>query len=157
MFLKCLRIQTETHHNTLTVKKARGSKRSRNSDENSFSGPVADVRTNEQLSLAHLAFTLDDALDTDDETLDLSFDLNTSMRTDCDHVLETFSEDWVCQLERDDIVSLAVFLCFQLAKHFHVGETKAAELSVLMTGKSYKTMREWRKYFNDNRQIPECK
>ena len=137
--------------------KARDLKRSRNSDENSFSGPVSDVRSDEELSLTHLAFTLDDALDTDDETLDPSFDLDTRVRSDCEHIIDTFCEVWVCQLERDDMVSLAVFLCFQLAKHFKLGETKAAELSALMTGKSDKTVREWRKYFCDNGQIPECK
>ena len=68
--------------------------------------------------------TYDDTLDTDDETVDPSFVLNTSVSSDCDHVMETFCEDWVSQLDKDDMVSLVVFLCFQLAKHFHLGETK---------------------------------
>ena len=45
---------------------------------------------------------------------------------------------------------LSLFLCFQLSRHLGVGETKAAELSALMIGKSDKTVREWRKSFYEH-------
>jgi hypothetical protein len=47
-------------------------------------------------------------------------------------------------------VSLSLFLCFQLAKHLALGETKAAELAGVMVGKSDKTIQEWRKQFFEN-------
>ncbi len=53
----------------------------------------------------------DNALDTDDETVDPSFDLDSSMRSDVDHAVESFCEDWVCHLDRDDQLSLGLFLC----------------------------------------------
>ena len=47
-------------------------------------------------------------------------------------MIERFCEDWVAKLNRDDLVSLALFLCFQLTSHLNVGETKAAELVSIM-------------------------
>ena len=88
----------------------------------------------------------DDALDTDDEAVDPSFDLDSSVRSDTDHIVETF---WVCHLDMDDRVSLGLFLCFQLSKYSQLGETKAAELSGMMIGKSDRAIQEWRAYFND--------
>ncbi len=99
----------------------------------------------------------EDALGTDDKTVDPSFDLDSSMRSDVDHAVESFCEDWVCHLDRDDRVSLGLFLCFQLSKHFQLGETKAAEVAGEMIGKSDRTVREWRAYFNNNGAIPESK
>ena len=63
---------------------------------------------------------------------------------------ETFCEEWVSHLGRDDLVSLSLFICFQLSRHLGVGETKVAELSALVIGKSDKTVREWRKSFYEH-------
>ena len=49
--------------------------------------------------------------------MDPSFDLDSSLKSDNDFLVEKFCEDWVLQLDRDDKVSLGVFLCFQLSKH----------------------------------------
>ena len=65
-------------------------------------------------------------------------------------MVETFCEDWVSHLGREDCVSLSLFLCFQLTKHLALGETKAAKLAGAMIGKSDKTIREWRKQFFEN-------
>ncbi len=92
----------------------------------------------------------DDALDAEDEAVDPTFDLDSSMKSDTDHIAETFCEDWVSHLDRDDHVSLGIFLCFQLTRHLEDGETKAAELAGMMIGKSDKTVREWRKQFFEN-------
>ena len=46
----------------------------------------------------------DDALDTEDDSVDPSFDLNNSMKLDNDHM------NWVMHLDRDDKVSLGLFL-----------------------------------------------
>ena len=37
----------------------------------------------------------DDALDTNDENVDQSFNLDCSMKSDSDHITECFCDDWV--------------------------------------------------------------
>ena len=95
-------------------------------------------------------------LDTDNEDIDPSIDLDASMKSDSEHMTERFCEDWVSHLDRDDLVSLGLFLSFQLASHLNLGETKAAELASAMINKSDKTIREWRTHFFQNEgEIPE--
>ena len=55
--------------------------------------------------------------------------VDASMKTDSEHMTERFGEDWIKHLERDDLVSLGLFLSFQLPSHLNLGETKAAELA----------------------------
>ena len=108
--------------------------------------------------LSALLTMSEDALDTDDEAVDPYFDLDTSMKSDIDHLVESFCEDWVTHLGRDDRVSLGLFLTFQLTKQLNLGETKAAELAGLMIGKSDRTVREWKTHFLENNgEIPEGK
>ena len=108
--------------------------------------------------LLELATMSGDALDTEDEAVDPSFDLDSSMKDDVDHMIEAFCEEWVLQLDRDDALALGLFLSFQLSKHFNMGATKAAELAGLMIGRSDRTVRVWRTYFfNHEGQIPDCK
>lgn len=49
------------------------------------------------------------------------------------------------------------FHYFLLTKQLYVGDTKAAELTSVMIGKSDKTMNEWGKQLLQNREIPESK
>lgn len=86
--------------------------------------------------LAQLVTMSEDALDTDDEAVDPSFDFDSSMKSDADHLQESFCEEWISHFEREDRVSLALFLRFQLSKHFNLGKTKAAELAGEMVGQS---------------------
>ena len=55
-------------------------------------------------------------LDTEDKAVDPSFDLNSSMKCDVDHLIESFCEDWVSHLEREDRVSLGLFFVFSTLK-----------------------------------------
>ena len=71
---------------------------------------------------------------------DTTFKLESGMVSDTDFMAETFCEEWVSHLGKEDCVSLGVFLCFQLAKHLALGETKAAELAGVTIGKSDKTV-----------------
>lgn len=57
-----------------------------------------------------------EALNTDDETLDPSFDLDSSLTSDQDHLIENFCEDWVLQLDSDDKVSLGLFFGISVGK-----------------------------------------
>ena len=57
--------------------------------------------------------------------------------------------------DREDRASLGLFLTFQVLGK---GKTEAAELAGLMTGKSDKTIREWRdKFFKSGGDLPESK
>ena len=143
--------------------KARESKRSRVTDE----GPSASAESDEmsgrldadtrEVDLAQFVTMSEDALDTDDEAVDPSFDLDSSLKSDVEHLQDSFCDDWISHLEREDRVSLGLFLCFQLSKHFDLGDTKAAELAGMMVGRSDKTVREWRKHFVEEGEIPESK
>ena len=66
----------------------------------------------------------------------LSHTIDDSLKCDTDYIVDNFCEEWVLQLNRDDKVSLGLFLAFQLHKHLSIGATKAAELAAIMTGKS---------------------
>ena len=86
----------------------------------------------------------DNALDTDDENVDPSFNLDCSMKSDSKHISESFRDDWVAQLEWEDRTSLGLFLCFQLTSLLVKHEPEAAELAGMMIRKSDKRTREWK-------------
>ena len=94
-------------------------------------------------------------MDTDNESVDPSFDLDSSLISDEDYVVDSFCEEWVLQLGREDKVSLGIFLAFQLQKHLSIGATRAAEIAGLMTGKCSMTIANWRSHFLENGEIPE--
>ena len=71
----------------------------------------------------------DDALDMEDEEVDPTFDLDASLHYDVDHIFDSFCEDWVLQLDRDDRVSLGLFLCFQLRKQLDIRATAVSRFS----------------------------
>ena len=145
----------------LSIQKARDAKRRRPAGEylteaaESEAGPSG----NQTVEVSDMAELLDVSIDeeeADNEVTDPSFDLDASMNSDCEHMIEHFCEDWISNLDRDDLVSLALFLCFQLTSHLNVGETKAAELASIMNNRSHKTIREWRTIFFQNEgEVPE--
>lgn len=131
-----------------SLEKAREAKRRRESGGDASS----EVRTGdgevptshdrgESSGLTQLLTMSEDAPDSDDEAADPTFDLDSSMRSDVDYMVETFCEEFVSHLDRDDKVSLGLFLCFQLSKQLELGETRSAELAALMIGKSDKVLR----------------
>ena len=139
-----------------SLAKAREAKRRQESDEAATSSAKIEVRNEHgetdgrEDDLFRLVTMSEDALDTEDEPVDPTFDLDSSMKSDTDHIAETFCEEWVSQLDRDDRVALGLFLCSQMTRHLEIMETRAAELAGLMIGKSNKTIHEWKKQFYDN-------
>ena len=101
--------------------------------------------------LLNLSF---EAANTDDEGVDLSFELDSSIQSDTHHQSEEFCEEWLAQLSRDDKYSQAMFLQYHLCKTFGKGDTEASELAGLMIGKSNKTTRAWRDEFYNDCKIP---
>ena len=68
----------------------------------------------------------EDALDTEDEETDPSFDLNESVQCDDQHILDNFCEEWVTRLDREDRTALGIFLYVQMKTLLSKGETKGA-------------------------------
>ena len=75
----------------------------------------------ETSGLAGVLTLSDDALNTDDEAADPSFNLDASLKEDTDHTMESFCENWVTHLTRDGRISLGLFLSFQLSKLLKYG------------------------------------
>ena len=108
--------------------------------------------------LVELLELSEDAIDTDNEDIDPSFDLDSSMLSDTDHMVDTFCDEWVSSLTWEDRASLGLFLSFQLSSSLGKGETEAAEIAGQMIGKSDRTVREWRKnFFNTGGELPESR
>ena len=75
----------------------------------------------------------EDAADTDDEDVNPTFDLDSSMMS------ITFSIETVIIRQ-----SSSWCLCFQLAKQLNLGDTMTAELAAMMIGASDKAVHDWR-------------
>ncbi len=59
-------------------------------------------------------------------------------------------------MDRDDTISLCLFLDFHLKTLLRVNATTAAEYTSIMMGKSEKTIRTWiNKYFDNGAEIKE--
>ena len=91
----------------------------------------------------------EDAAETDDEAVYPTLDLDSSIK------LITLL---ISHLDKDENVSVSLFLCFQLTKQLNLGDTKAAELAAMMIGRSDKAVHEWRsQFFENNGEITESK
>ena len=65
----------------------------------------------------------EDVLDTYDEAVDPSFELESSMKSDVDHLQENFcAECHGFHTSSEKTVSLGLFLCFQCSKNFDLGD-----------------------------------
>ena len=87
-----------------SLQKAREYRRTRVSSDNSvtatpITGASAAVPSVEQSDMAELLSMPESALDTDNEDIDPSFDLDASMKSDSDHMIESFCEDWISHLD----------------------------------------------------------
>jgi hypothetical protein len=135
------------------LQKARGAKRThlQNEHEGRSSGDRREGEARpEPEGLTDLLNVSYDVLDTDDETVDPSFDLDTSITSDEAHMIDAFSKNWVTQMRWEDRTSLGLFLYFQLVSVLGKSKTEAAELAGMMVGKSEQTIRQWNDSFLSN-------
>ena len=73
-------------------------------------------------------------------------------------ILQEFSENWLQSLDRDDLKSLAIYLCYQFVSELSFTETRAAEYAAMMVGKSERTVRQWRvDVIRNDGEMPESK
>ena len=96
----------------------------------------------------------EDALDTDNESVDRTFNLDDSLMLE-ENLAESFCEDYVLQLDHDQRVGLGNFLSFQ--KYFSTGSTKSAEYDGMMIDRSDKSVRAWKSSFLETGVIPDNK
>ena len=68
--------------------------------EGTSSSAASDVR-NQEDDLVELAMMSVEVLDTDDEEVNPTFNLDSCMKSDSDHVVELFCDEWVSSLVRD--------------------------------------------------------
>ena len=59
-------------------------------------------------------------------------------------ILGKFVEVWLQVLGKEEMKSVAMFLCYHLVSMFSFTETKAAEYAALMLNKSDRTVQRWR-------------
>lgn len=89
---------------------------------------------------------------------DPSYDPDLDLSENIDLKLEHFLEEWVLHLDRDDKISLSLFISFHLEKMFNFTQTSAVEYAAIMLDRSERTIRQWRTDFVDNNgEIPESK
>lgn len=143
----------------LNLQKARESKRAHftevdSPEAHSSHSDGRHEERNEPEDISDLLNLSHDAIDTENEEIDPSFDLDSSIKSDSEHAVEAFCEEWVTSLSWEDRASLGLFLTFQLKSAVQKGDTEAAEMAGMMIGKSDKTIREWRKNFMETNEVP---
>ena len=99
-------------------------------------------------SLYELSRQQEDAQESESEVDDPTFDLDASIKSNGEHMAESFCEEWVAHFKNK--ASLGLFMTFQLQSHLGMGKTEPAELAGIMVGRSERTIREWVAKFNDS-------
>ena len=86
---------------------------------------------------------------------DGSYNVENELSASPDLRLEHFVKDQVLSFSRDNVVSLALFLCYQLENLFRFTATNAAEYDSVMLGKSDRTIRQWKTDFLETGDIAD--
>ncbi len=72
-------------------------------------------------------------------------------------IMKKFVEEWLQAMGKDDVKSIAIFLCYQLVDMFSFTETKAAEYAAQMINRSDRTVRRWStSLIENNGEFPEA-
>ena len=84
-----------------------------------------------------------------EETTAETTTVDSTPRTSQD-ILGDFAEDWLETLDKNEIKSISLFLCYHFVHAFSFTETKAAEYAASMMKKSDRTVRRWRNALIDD-------
>ena len=135
--------------------KARESfKRARREDVSEESHPEGSVSNSGEVNPAPTERSSDSEVDS---THDASYDPQEELSADANLLLEQFVEDWVLTLDREDKISLALFLCYHFQHLLNFTQTRAAEYAGVMLGKLDRAIRQWRQDFIQHGEVPESK
>ena len=88
---------------------------------------------------------------------DATFDPDQEATCSTYAILEQFVEDWLLTLDRDNIISLSLFLTYNLKSLLNLSTTNAADYAGIMLGKSDRTIRQWHADFHKNGSISDSK
>ena len=73
-------------------------------------------------------------------------------------MLGKFVDEWMQVLDKEEVESVAMFLCYHLVGMFSFTETKSAEYAAKMLNKGERTVRRWRnEVVRNNGVMPESK
>ena len=81
--------------------------------------------------------------------------VDSTPRTFETEMLGDFVEEWLETLDKNEIKSISLFLCYHFVHTFSFTETKAAEYAASMMKKSDRTARRWRSALIDDGVLPE--
>ena len=81
--------------------------------------------------------------------------VDSTPRTFQTDMLGDFVEEWLETLDKNEIKSISLFLCYHFVHAFSFTETKAAEYDASMMKKSDRTARRWRSALIDDGVLPE--
>ena len=93
---------------TATIQRGEG-KRSKKAARIGEGSTEIELRSGTEAHAGLVAMS-EEALDTEDESVDPTFDLDSSIKSDVDHIVKSFCKDWVSHLDRDDRVPLGVLM-----------------------------------------------
>ena len=68
--------------------------------------------------------------------------------------MEQFVEEWVLSLDREDQISLSLFLTFHFERLLNFTQYHAADYAGIMMGKNERTIRQWLSAYKENGEIP---
>lgn len=92
-----------------------------------------------------------------DTDTDATFDPKEELKSNPVLELEQFVEEWELSLDRDDRISLGLFLVYNLQYTLNFTATKACEYAAIMMGRSERSIRQWRTDYFENGEILENK
>ena len=81
--------------------------------------------------------------------------VDSTPRTFQTDMLGDFVEEWLETLDKNEIKSISLFLCYHFVHAFSFNETKAAEYAASMMKKSDRTARRWRSALINDGVLPE--
>ena len=79
--------------------------------------------------------------DMESDHSDSTYNPQEDMSSDARTFIEKFVEDWVLSLDREDTISLGIFLTYHLVHLLNFTNTKAAEYAGITIGKADRTIR----------------
>ena len=92
-----------------------------------------------------------------DDGEDSTFDPKEEVKANPLLQLEQYVEEWELSLDRDDRISLGLFLAYNFQYTLNFTATKACEYAAIMMGRSERSIRKWRSDFLKNGEILENK
>ena len=90
-------------------------------------------------------------------TSDASYDPEVDLASNDTLRMEKFAEEWLVTLDREDRISLGLFLSHHLKQLFNFTLSNAVEYAALITDRSQRALFQWRRDFLANGKVPDSK